>query len=72
MRELDGVTDLMDLSLGRLQEIVNDKGSLACCSPWDLKELDMPEGLNNNNNNNNMKTKIKVKKNQTCNSHLRY
>jgi len=60
MRELDGITDSVDLSLGRLQEIVNDKGSLACCSPWDLKELDMPEGLNNNNSN--MKTKIKVKK----------
>ena len=23
-------------------------GSLACCSPWDHKELDMPERLNNN------------------------
>ena len=24
------------------------QGSLACCSPWDLKELDMAEQLNNN------------------------
>ena len=23
--------------------------SLACCSPWDHKESDMTEGLNNNN-----------------------
>ena len=22
------------------------QGSLACCSPWGLKELDMTEGLN--------------------------
>ena len=24
------------------------QGSLACCSPWDCKELDMTERLNNN------------------------
>ena len=24
------------------------QGSLACCSPWGLKELDMMEGLNKN------------------------
>ena len=26
------------------------QGSLACYSPWDSKELDMTEQLNNNNN----------------------
>ena len=26
------------------------QGSLACCSPWGLKESDMTEQLNNNNN----------------------
>ena len=25
------------------------QGSLACCSPWGRKELDMTQGLNNNN-----------------------
>ena len=25
------------------------QGSLACCSPWGRKELDMTERLNNNN-----------------------
>ena len=25
------------------------QGSLACCSPWGCKELDMTEQLNNNN-----------------------
>ena len=29
--------------------ISEGQGSLVCCSPWDLKELDTPEGLNNNN-----------------------
>ena len=27
------------------------QGSLACCSPWGCKELDMTERLNNNSNN---------------------
>ena len=26
------------------------QGCLACCSPWDCKELDMTEQLNNDNN----------------------
>ena len=26
------------------------QGNLACCSPWDLKESDMTERLNNDNN----------------------
>ena len=29
--------------------ICEGQGSLVCCSPWDLKELDTTEGLNNNN-----------------------
>ena len=28
------------------------QGSLACCSPWDCKESDTTERLNNNNNPN--------------------
>ena len=31
MRWLDGITDAMDMNLGKLWEMV--KGSLACCSP---------------------------------------
>ena len=42
MRWLDGITDSMDMSLNKLQEIVG-QGSLVCWSPWDCKELDMTE-----------------------------
>ena len=41
MKWLDGITDLMDISLSKLQELV--MGSLACCSPWGRKESDTTE-----------------------------
>ena len=47
MRWLDNVTDLMDMSLSKLQEMVRDRGGLACCSPWGCRESDMTEELNN-------------------------
>ena len=40
MRCLDGITNSMDMKLSKLQEIV-ENGSLACCSPWSVKESDM-------------------------------
>ena len=46
MRWLDDITDVMDLSLSSLQELVMDRtgqGSLACCSSWSRKELDTTE-----------------------------
>ena len=48
----DGITDSMNMSLCRLKEMVKDRANLAYCSPWDLKESDMTEPLNNNSNNN--------------------
>ena len=49
MRWLDGITDSMVMSLSKLQELVDGgdgQGSLACCSPWGLKESDTTEHMN--------------------------
>ena len=52
MRWLDGITDLMDMRLSRLQD-GEGQGSLACCSPWGCKESDTTERLNSNKGKNN-------------------
>ena len=40
MRRLDGITDSMDRSFSKLQEMVKDRED-ECCSPWGHKELDL-------------------------------
>ena len=44
MRWLDGITDLMDMSLSELLELVMDRG-LVCCESWGHKESDTTEQL---------------------------
>ena len=48
-RRLDGITDSMDMSLSKLQEMVKDRKPV-CCSPQRHKEVDMTEQLNNDSN----------------------
>ena len=46
-RWLDGMTNGMDMNLGKLQEMVREREA-ACCSAWGRKESDMTGQLNNN------------------------
>ena len=47
MRWLDGITDSIDMYLGKLED-GEGQGDLACCSPGGHKESDTTELLNNN------------------------
>ena len=45
MRWLDGITNSMDMSLGKLR-VGDGQGGLVCCDSWGRKESDMTELLN--------------------------
>ena len=47
MRQLDGITDSLDMSLSKLWEIVKDRKPGMLYSPWGCKESDTTERLNN-------------------------
>ena len=46
MRWLDGIMDLIDMSLSELQEMVIEREALVCCDSWGRKESDTTERLN--------------------------
>ena len=45
MRSLNGINDLMDMSLSKLRELVTDREAWCAKSPWGRKKLDMTEQL---------------------------
>ena len=50
MRCLDGIIHSMDMSSEQALGDSDGQGNVTCCSPWDRKESDRSEQLNNSSN----------------------
>ena len=48
VRWLDDISDINGHEFERAPGVDDEQGSLVCCIPWGLKELDITEWLNNN------------------------
>ena len=46
MRWLEGITNSMYMSLGKLRELLMDREGLTCCGSWGRKESDVTEQMN--------------------------